>query len=249
MADATAPPDEPGRPDEEPPEHLAGEEVHTALIERETLGPKAVQYSVVDGLALFEGDIILGRHEQLQQRTEELRAELAGRAAGIGAEAAPGDTVDPASAGSVESVVVIGQSLRWPGGVIPFEVTGNLPAAQSTAVTNAIQHWHDNTRLLLRARNATDQQWVRFQARRWLQLRGRAPDAHALQPRASGHQPRLRLSVRPGRPRDRARRRPVARAESRGPRFVRADPVAEHPVGDGPQLRPAHHRRRRCRAV
>jgi hypothetical protein len=147
----------------EPPEHLAGEEVKTALIEGETFSAKAVQYAVVDGYAIFEGDIILGRDEALQEHSNELQAGLAERARGIGAEATPGDAVDPAVSEPLAAVVVTGQSRRWPGGIVPFEVATNLPTAQNTAVTNAITHWHDNTRLFFRQRTAADAQWVRFQ--------------------------------------------------------------------------------------
>ena len=57
--------------------------IKTCLIQRRT-GIKAVQYAVVDGLAIFEGDIVLGTEEQVAAQTEELRAIASGAvAAGV----------------------------------------------------------------------------------------------------------------------------------------------------------------------
>ena len=60
-------------------EHVTGSEVRTAFIRGETFEPRPVQYSVVDGRAIFEGDIILGLDEDLQSQTRELRENAARR--------------------------------------------------------------------------------------------------------------------------------------------------------------------------
>jgi hypothetical protein len=146
-------------------EQVVGTEVRTAIIRGETFDERAVQYTVVDGRAMFEGDIILGLDEDLQRRTEEIQAEAARHAQGVGSEAAPGDAVDPAAGpGRIPegAVVITGQGMRWPGGVVPFELDASLTAAAQTAVTNAIAHWHDVTRLAFRARQAADAQWLTF---------------------------------------------------------------------------------------
>ena len=41
-------------------EFLTGSEVRTGFIKGNSFGYRAVQYYVIDGLAIFEGDIILG---------------------------------------------------------------------------------------------------------------------------------------------------------------------------------------------
>jgi putative ribosome biogenesis GTPase RsgA len=56
-------------------------EVRTALIRREGFGPKAVQYSVVGDKAVFEGDIVLGTVEEVEQRNSIQREVLAGTVA------------------------------------------------------------------------------------------------------------------------------------------------------------------------
>jgi hypothetical protein len=49
------------------PELLGSDEVRTAFVSGLTFGPKAVQYAVVDGPAIFEGDIDLGSVEDVTQ--------------------------------------------------------------------------------------------------------------------------------------------------------------------------------------
>ncbi len=77
-----------------------GGEQQTAVVSGVTFSEKTVRYSEVDGLAIFEGDIVLGTVEQLQ-----------GGAAG---DVAFG-------------VGITGQRFRWPGGVVPFDID---PAAE-----------------------------------------------------------------------------------------------------------------------
>ena len=60
-------------------EFQSSPEVRTALIDGNTFSGKAVQYVVVDGLAIFEGDIVLGTEEEVEQQTEQLRAEMSGQ--------------------------------------------------------------------------------------------------------------------------------------------------------------------------
>ena len=121
-----------------------------------------MQYTVVDGRAIFEGDIILGTDEDLQRKTSALRGESARELCGVGRGVRPGDIVDAAGTDIRPSAVVVsGQSRRWPGGTVPFETDPTLTAAARTAVQLAIAHWHDNTRLAFR-REEVDGQWLVF---------------------------------------------------------------------------------------
>ncbi|MEU5772247.1 M12 family metallopeptidase [Streptomyces venezuelae] len=154
---------------EKSPEHGAEEQaggtvVRTALITGETFGIRAVQYTVVDGQGIVEGDIILGRDEDLQRRTAELREAAAEGAVGVGDGVPPGSTVDLTKRGAVQpaAIVVPSQGKRWPGGVVPFLLDDSLTPAARTAIQQAIDHWHDRTRLALRPRTDTDAAWVNF---------------------------------------------------------------------------------------
>ena len=101
----------------------SGLEVRTALIEGRTFRAKAVQYTVIDGLAIFEGDIVLGTAEQTVQRTEALRAEMTGAVA--------------------SGVVITGDQFRWPNCRIPYTIDPGLP--NQNRVTDAIAHWQAQT--------------------------------------------------------------------------------------------------------
>ncbi|WMS85340.1 M12 family metallopeptidase (plasmid) [Bacillus wiedmannii] len=64
-------------------------------------GPKQVKYSVVDGLAIFEGDIVLGT-------VAEMENIMSGE----------------------EGIGITGDQFRWPGGIIPFTIDSTLPNQQ-----------------------------------------------------------------------------------------------------------------------
>jgi hypothetical protein len=106
-----------------PGEFRSGNEVRTALIPGNTFRAKAVQYAVVDGLAMFEGDIILGTVEEVERTSDALRAQVSG--------ALP------------ESVVITGAQFRWPNCTVPFTIDAALP--NQARVTDAIAHWQANT--------------------------------------------------------------------------------------------------------
>ena len=130
-----------GDDEQDNPELLASEEIGTALITGLTFGPKAVQYAVVDGRAMFEGDIDLGSVEEVEQGNAALR--------GIGI---------------AEGVVLPGSQFRWPGGVVPYDIDPAMPDQQR--VHDAIAHWQANTviRFVLRtpANAASHPNFVHF---------------------------------------------------------------------------------------
>jgi hypothetical protein len=93
----------------------AKRDIRSGLLQRETKPPIVVQYEVIDGDAIFEGDIILGRAEDL-------------------------DFSDP----PVTSAVAISTGgKRWRNGVIPFRFEDGFP--DPTPTMSAIQHWEQNT--------------------------------------------------------------------------------------------------------
>lgn len=104
-------------------EFQSSDQVLTALIEGATFRGKAVQYSVVDGLAIFEGDIVLGTEAEVLQRTQQLRDEMTGAVAA--------------------GVVISGAQYRWPNCTVPYTIDPALPT--QSRVTDAIAHWQANT--------------------------------------------------------------------------------------------------------
>lgn len=120
-------------------EFKSSDQVLTALIEGATFRGKAVQYSVVDGLAIFEGDIVLGTEAEVLQRTQQLRDEMTGAL--------------PAG------VVIPGAQFRWPNCTVPYTIDPALPT--QSRVTDAIAHWQANTRFRFVART-TQTDYVTF---------------------------------------------------------------------------------------
>ena len=98
--------------------------VKTGYIRGTTFGVKAVQYLEIDGLAIFEGDIVLGTAEEMERETEQIRHQLAG--------------------GVAEGVLITGAQFRWPNCLVPYTIDPALQNQQR--VTDAIAHWEANTR-------------------------------------------------------------------------------------------------------
>ncbi len=112
---------------------LSSRKTATGFISGKTFGPKKVEYAVVGGMAVFEGDIILGTEEEM---------------------AAP---AEPAAA--PKALVISGDQFRWPGGVIPYEIEPDLPSPRR--VTGAIEHWESRTPIRF-VKRTNQKDWVRF---------------------------------------------------------------------------------------
>ena len=122
-------------------EQRSGPIAGTAIISGATFRNKGLAYANVDGEALFEGDIVLGKAEV----TGRARAPRSG---GLGPR-------------PLASLGISGAQFRWPNGTIPFEIDAGLPNQQR--VTDAIAHWHANTQIRLVARDpAQHPDFVRF---------------------------------------------------------------------------------------
>ncbi|MFF2372369.1 M12 family metallopeptidase [Agromyces sp. NPDC058110] len=111
----------------------------TALIDGFGFTSKPVVWAEVDGLAIVEGDIIIGT-------ADEARARDVSRL-----------TSDPE--GVMRSVGISGDQFRWPNGRVPYEIDPNLP--NPSRVTNAIAHWQSKTPLQIVPR-AGEADFVRF---------------------------------------------------------------------------------------
>jgi len=115
-------------------EQYESDKVGAALIDGETFYSKEVQYTEVDGFAMFEGDIVLGTVEEVERSTELRRAEIRGE---------------------ISAGVVVLPSRRWPNCIIPYTIDSGLP--NQSRVTDAIAHWEANTRVRFVLRTAANQ--------------------------------------------------------------------------------------------
>ncbi|MBW3572920.1 MAG: M12 family metallopeptidase [Gemmatimonadetes bacterium] len=127
----------------------AGDETRTAPVAINHVTRKELQYSPLDGMAVFEGDIVLGTEEQMQAARE-------------------GGTLVPMGVG------ITGEQFRWPRGIIPYQIHPALPNAER--VTQAIAHWEARTRIRFVQRTGQNAHqypdYVSFEARSgcWSQL-------------------------------------------------------------------------------
>lgn len=110
--------------------------VGTALIQASTGATMAMQYVEVDGLAVVEGDIVLGTVEEVDAATDTARSE-----------------------GVARAVAITGVQFRWPNCTVPYEIDPNLP--NQARVTDAIQHWRDNT-VLTFVERTNQSNWIYF---------------------------------------------------------------------------------------
>lgn len=102
-----------------------------------------INYEIIDGLAVTEGDIILGRHDEMMSASAERRS-------------CRGEVC------SVQSPLVrrSGENYLWPGGVIPYEIDSAFPADERQAILDGIALIDGPTNLILKPR-AGESDYVR----------------------------------------------------------------------------------------
>src|SRR5215211_2500878 len=106
------------------------DEIRSSYVSGLTFTNRPVRYSVVEEQAIFEGDILLGTVEEMEQ----IRQSVEG----------------PPPEGAARGIVIPGSGFRWPNRTVNFTVDNALPNTQR--VTDAIQHWEDNTNVRFRQR-------------------------------------------------------------------------------------------------
>ena len=94
-------------------------------------------YEIIDGLAIFEGDMILGRVSELQAPRPVKSARMC-----------VGDACPSQQALSA----IFGETYRWPGGVIPFEFGRGFSVQGEREIWAGIDILTASTNLLLRSR-------------------------------------------------------------------------------------------------
>ncbi|MEB3277381.1 MAG: Dot/Icm T4SS effector Zinc-dependent metalloprotease LegP [Lyngbya sp.] len=106
---------------------LESDDIRIGFISGATFKNKEVQYAAVDGLAIFEGCIVLGSVEEMEKKAAAIRE---------------GKDIEE-EGGSERGVFITGQQYRWPNGIVPYQIDPNLPNQQR--VINAIAHWQEKT--------------------------------------------------------------------------------------------------------
>ncbi|MEK7748234.1 MAG: M12 family metallopeptidase, partial [Nitrospirota bacterium] len=120
-------------------EMSCGDAVRTTFIDGVSFFNKAVQYTEMEGLAIFEGDIVLGTCSEVEQNTSIRRDEMRG--------------------GLSSSVMVSAVNRRWTNCVVYYTIDPALP--NQARVTDAIAHWTANTNYTFILRT-TQPDWITF---------------------------------------------------------------------------------------
>ena len=105
-------------------------------------------YQVVDGLAVFEGDVIVGTAEEVAGwSTEEWRLASGRLSGGIRTAAPPGNREN-------------GTPCLWPGGVIPYVIDDDVPGRDR--ILRAIREWDTKTVLRFVERTSQHQDYLHY---------------------------------------------------------------------------------------
>ncbi|MDN5935492.1 MAG: M12 family metallopeptidase, partial [Nitrosospira sp.] len=133
-------------------EFRSSSEVRTGFVKGNTFGYRPVQYSVIDGEAVFEGDIVLGSINEMERLVAEINK---------------GKHTQPLG------IVITGTQFRWPGGIVPYTIDPELP--DKGRVDDAIDHWHSRTSIRFIPRTG-EQNFVTFRpgegCSSWVGMRG-----------------------------------------------------------------------------
>lgn len=110
-------------------------------------GPEELTVDVVDGMKLFEGDIIVGGAPSLPSKP---------------ALEPPPDLRGDELPEMDESRSVILKGHRWPGGVVNYHVDNDFPNPER--IWRAMRHWKANTKIGFRAFRGRGDSYVRISA-------------------------------------------------------------------------------------
>ena len=128
--------------------HASGVGPYTALLRTTSGGFTAQAYMNVHGLAIAEGDIVLGQHAELQKETlrnlREMAHGLDAAAAGIDPKSldAMMPMSLPASGPATIRPFSLGLSKLWPNKTVPFDIDPAIGPAQAALVLQAAKMWN-----------------------------------------------------------------------------------------------------------
>ncbi|NVJ07631.1 peptidase M12 [Myxococcus sp. AM001] len=96
-----------------------------------------VTYAEVDGLAIYEGDMVLGTVKQMEARVREVKA--------LGLSS---------SGPRAQGLVKTDPNSRWPNAVVPYTIDSGV--ANQNRIQDAINHWHGRTHIRFVPRTASN---------------------------------------------------------------------------------------------
>ena len=96
----------------------ASQDVRTGWIYAPDGTPMEVTFAVRNGWAIYQGDINLGRADQVARNREELVR----------------------ASGPRYGVFIDGSTYRWPGGTVPYVISNAFTASQQQTILNALNH-------------------------------------------------------------------------------------------------------------
>jgi hypothetical protein len=117
---------------------------------------KFITYSVINGQAIFEGDICIGTPEQVDAISNEILSEDSEGVVARARDTTPGQIA--------RGIGITGQRFRWPSGILPW-VSQN---ALRPLVLQAINEWQQKTRIRFVERTAANAgqypNWISFES-------------------------------------------------------------------------------------
>ncbi|MDE0263314.1 MAG: M12 family metallopeptidase [Bryobacterales bacterium] len=105
----------------------------------------ALPYTVIDGMAVHAGDIVLGRVDELAPRAPTQGLDKDREVTGL----------------RRRDLSARSPRYLWPGGVVPFVIDALFSDEQRQDILEAIREWNDKTAVSLTART-TEENYVRF---------------------------------------------------------------------------------------
>ncbi|MYC68902.1 MAG: hypothetical protein F4X12_21540 [Acidobacteriia bacterium] len=112
------------------------------------VGGEALHYEVIDGLAIHDGDMVLGRVEEVVEATRRRRS----------GKPFPGHWPER------RHLSAVGGDYLWPDGIVPYEIEPGFTARALQDIEAAIHEWNSRTVLTFVART-TEPSFVQFRPR------------------------------------------------------------------------------------
>ena len=112
---------------------LESDDIRKGYVYLASKGLQPIEYAVVDGLAVFEGCIILGTAEEMEAYTERVDSSIE-----KDIEMIESDHI-------AHGVGLTGERFRWPNCTVPYEIDSGL--SNQERVRDAIAHWESKTNL------------------------------------------------------------------------------------------------------